>query len=111
MESKAMRPRLPNLSKALDNSPKSQADIARALKVSRATVSRWFSGQGEPDTMERMQKLADELGVTLAYLCDEEDAAHNDRERRLLAKARKVDPSLVAAAEALFDAAIKSRRD
>lgn len=35
--------------------------------------------------MKRLQKLAKELSVTIAYLAAEEEVAHNDREIKLLA--------------------------
>lgn len=72
------------LESALARSGKTQADLARALKVSRGTISRWFSGQGEPETVDRLKQLAEELSVSLAALVGEEDAAANERERLLL---------------------------
>lgn len=98
-------PRFPNLPRALADSGHSQADVSRALRVSRTTVSRWLQGTGEPDTVEKLQKLADYLNVTIAYLVGEEDAVRNDRERQFLRKLREADPSIQAAVEAVLNAA------
>ena len=101
----ADHPRFPNLPRALLDSGHSQADVSRALRVSRTTVSRWLQGTGEPDTVEKLQKLADYLNVTIAYLVGEEDAVRNDRERQFLRKLREADPSIQAAVEAVLNAA------
>lgn len=100
-----MRHRPPNMSldpailhAALARTGKSQADIARLMGVSKATVSRWFSGLGEPETVDRMRELAAALEMSLAAMCGE-DAAINNRERLLLKAFREQDP---AQAEALL---------
>lgn len=72
-----------NLHAALTRSGKSQADLARELGVSRATISRWFDGKGEPETLERLKALAAALDTSLAALVGE-DAAMTPKERALL---------------------------
>lgn len=91
---------------ALTRTGKSQADIARLMGVSKATVSRWFSGQGEPETVDRMRELAAALEMSLAAMCGE-DAAINDRERLLLKAFRDQDP---VQAEALLALLVASSR-
>lgn len=86
---------------ALARTGKSQADIARLMGVSKATVSRWFSGLGEPETVDRMRELAAALEMSLAAMCGE-DAAINDRERLLLKAFRDQDPVQAEALLALL---------
>ena len=74
---------LENLHAALTRSTKSQAGLARELKVSPATISRWFNGSGEPETLERLKELAAALETTLASLVGE-DAAMTNKEKALL---------------------------
>jgi transcriptional regulator with XRE-family HTH domain len=93
---------------ALTASRKSQADIAKELGVSKATVSRWFSGQGEPETVERLRQLAAALEISLAAMCGE-DAAINERERLLLKIYREQDPMQADALLAMLAAFTKSR--
>lgn len=57
----------PRLSKVLSFQQKTQADLAEALKVSRATVSGWCSGKIVP-TAEKLQLISRALGVTTDYL-------------------------------------------
>ena len=95
---------LATLDAALKDSGKSQADLARALGVSRGTVSRWFKGEGEPETVDRLKQLANELGTSLAALVGEEDAAANERERLLLQAFRKLGETQGETAIALLAA-------
>lgn len=95
---------LATLHQALERSGKSQADLSRALGVSRGTVSRWFKGEGEPETVERLKQLADELGTSLAALVGEEDAAINERERLLLQAFRRLGDMQGEAALAMLAA-------
>lgn len=86
---------------ALTRTGKSQADVARAMQVSKATVSRWFSGTGEPETVDRLRELAAVLELSLAAMCGE-DAAANERERLLLKMFREQDPTHADALLALL---------
>lgn len=95
---------LATLQAALERSGKSQADLSRALGVSRGTVSRWFKGEGEPETVERLKQLAEELGTSLAALVGEEDAAVNERERLLLQAFRRLGDMQGEAALAMLAA-------
>lgn len=97
--------RFPNLPRALADSGRSQADVSRAMRTSRATVSRWMNGLGEPDTVEKLKELADYLGVSIAYLVGEDEATHNAEELRFLKKLREAPPSVRSAVEAVLDAA------
>ena len=45
----------------------SQASLAKKFKVTQHTVSRWETGDREPDN-ETLTKLADFFGVTIDYL-------------------------------------------
>lgn len=80
---------LDNLHAALTRSGKNQAALARELGVSPATISRWFSGEGEPETLERLKQLAITLDTTLAALVGE-DAAMTPKEKMLLRAYREV---------------------
>lgn len=91
------------------NAGLSQAELARRMGVSRGTVSRWFSGDGEPETVERLRKLADELGTTLAVLVGEEDAAMSPKERLLLQAFRQLGDLQGEAALAML--AAMARKD
>lgn len=91
------------------NAGLSQAELARRVGVSRGTVSRWFSGDGEPETVERLRKLAEELGTTLAVLVGEEDAAMTAQERLLLHSFRQLGGLQSEAALAML--AAMTRRD
>lgn len=91
------------------NAGLSQAELARRMGVSRGTVSRWFSGDGEPETVERLRKLADELGTTLAVLVGEQNAAMNEKEKLLLQAFRQLGDLQGEAAIAML--AAMARRD
>ena len=82
-------PRLPDAVEAYVTSGKSPARLADALGVSEASVSRWRNG-GEPE-VKRLQQLARELGVTVAYLAGEDEAAQTQEELAHLRKYRKAD--------------------
>lgn len=99
---------LATLHSALERSGKSQADLSRALGVSRGTVSRWFKGEGEPETVERLKQLAIELGTTLAALVGEEDAAINEKERLMLQAFRRLGDLQGEAALAMLAAMTRS---
>ena len=78
-----------NLRSALERAGKTQAGLARELDVSPATISRWFNGEGEPETLERLKQLATALDTSLSALVGE-DAAMTPKERMLLQAYRNV---------------------
>jgi len=53
--------------------PRGQAELAKRMGVTRKTVSRWETGTCVPPAAA-MEKLAQVLGVRLAYLTDGEDS-------------------------------------
>ena len=59
------------LKEAMDNAGKSQADLARETGISKATLSRYLSGQFEPKQIA-VNKLAIALNVSEMWLwgCD-----------------------------------------
>lgn len=59
------------LKEAMDHVGKSQADLARETGISRATLSRYLSGQFEPKQIA-VNKLANALSVSEMWLwgCD-----------------------------------------
>ena len=61
-----------NFKKLLDQSGMKQVDIARALKVSSATVNDWAKGRAYP-RMDKVQLLADFFGVQKSDLVEEFD--------------------------------------
>lgn len=77
---------------ALSLCGKTQADIARALHKSRGTVSRWISGESEPETVELLARFAQELGVSIAYLVGEDEAAQTPDEVHWLRAYRNMTP-------------------
>ncbi|MBR2812277.1 MAG: helix-turn-helix transcriptional regulator [Solobacterium sp.] len=56
----------------------SQNDLAGRLHVSRAAVSKWERGQGQPD-IAMLEPLADELGIAVTELMDGERKEHVDK--------------------------------
>lgn len=102
-QSCGMSTNFPNLPAAitsyLGRGSRTQADLARALHVSRATVTRWV--QGEEPEVKRLQEIARELGVTVGYLAGDEEIAWNGREIRLLAAWRRQPEHIRAVIEHL----------
>jgi transcriptional regulator with XRE-family HTH domain len=76
----------PNLPAAIaaycSKSGQTQASLSRALKLSRATVTRWI--QGDEPEVKRLKEIAKELGVSVGYLAADDEVAHNDDEIDLL---------------------------
>lgn len=82
-----------NLSFLLDRLGKSQIDVARELDVATGTVSSWVNGLKYP-RIDKMQQLADYLGVSLSILIEEEGIETYKREaeeERLLSAYRSAD--------------------
>jgi transcriptional regulator with XRE-family HTH domain len=109
MESKEVRNVLPNLSAAVDRSGSSVSALAKALGVDRSAFYRWMNGQGGPKSMEKLKQLADLLGVSIAYLVDEKDVPQTERQRSILRKTAGVSDGVLAAIEAMLDAAHKDK--
>lgn len=53
-----------NLRRLLEEDGKTQADLARYMKVSTGTASEWVNGQKLP-RIDKMEEIADWLGVTI----------------------------------------------
>ena len=97
-----------------------QADICRELGVSSATVSNWFTGQRYP-RIDKMQRIAELLGVTYSTLTTEnglqnyedqkrlEDLHQNPRLRRLFDRSRKMKPEDVETMLAVTASILKER--
>ena len=60
----------------------SQADIVRELRVSSATVSDWCSGKKYP-RIDKMQQLADLLGIHYSTLTTEHGQQDYEDQQRL----------------------------
>ena len=93
----------PNLPAAMDawcvRHGRNAAELARALKVSKATTTRWK--QGEEPEVKRIKEVAKMLGVTVGYLADEEEMAHNDEELHILRGFRSGNSSTRSAMQAI----------
>lgn len=59
-----------NLRYIMEKKGITQADICRSLKIPSATMSNWFTGLRYP-RIDKMQQLADMLGVTYSTLTTE----------------------------------------
>ncbi|HET9819618.1 MAG TPA: helix-turn-helix transcriptional regulator [Rhodanobacteraceae bacterium] len=81
----------PNLPAAIaaytSRNGQTQASLARALGVSRGTVTRWVNGE-EPE-VSRLSDIARELGVSIAYLADDADYIQTPDERSWIDYYRK----------------------
>lgn len=101
---------LQKLAAALDKSELTQDALAKKLGVDKSTVSRWFAGKSEPETVDKLKELAAVLGTTLASLTDDGDAAATAKERLLLDLFRDAPEALGEAVLATL-AASSPRRD
>ena len=109
-----------NLRYLMDARGITQADICRELDVSSATVSNWFTGQKYP-RIDRMQRIAELLGVTYSTLTTEnglqnyedqkrlEDLHQNPRLRLLFDRSRKMKPEDVETMLAVTASILKER--
>ena len=61
-----------NLLRYLDDSGKTQAEVAEAIGVSPGTFCDYVKGRSYP-RMDKVQKLADYFGITKADLVEEKD--------------------------------------
>jgi len=87
-----------NLKFLMEDRGISQADICRVLGVSSATASDWCSGKKFP-RVDKLQRLADLLGVRLSSLTSEEGL--RDYEDQKILEELHQDPKL----RMLFDRA------
>lgn len=72
------------------------ADLARAMSVSTATVSRWERGR-EPMPFERREEVAEALGIDPARLGDPAPVELTSEDRRVLDGYHSLPPSERAA--------------
>jgi len=77
MSANARRSFVKNVNEIMERRGISQADIARELDLSTATVAGWCTGKLYPRA-NNMQRLADYLGVTMAMLVDGDGASSVD---------------------------------
>lgn len=71
-----------NLRYIMEKKGITQADICRELKIPSATISNWCTGQRYP-RIDKMQRLADLLGVTYSTLTTESGLQDYDDQLRL----------------------------
>lgn len=71
-----------NLRYIMEKKGITQADICRELNIPSATMSNWFTGQRYP-RIDKMQQLADILGVTYSTLTTESGLQDYDDQQRL----------------------------
>lgn len=69
------------LAEMLKNKGMKQKDLADALSVSEVTVSRWLSGERKL-SMETVEKIADVLQTTPAYLMSENELQPVQQEKK-----------------------------
>ena len=71
-----------NLRYIMEKKGISQADICRELNIPSATISNWCTGQRYP-RIDKMQQLADMLGVTYSTLTTESGLQDYEDQQRL----------------------------
>ncbi len=71
-----------NLHYIMEQKGITQADICRELNIPSATISNWCTGQRYP-RIDKMQQLADLLGVTYSTLTTENGLQDYDDQERL----------------------------
>ena len=71
-----------NLRYIMEKKGITQADICRELKIPSATISNWCTGQRYP-RIDKMQQLADMLGVTFSTLTTEHGLQDYEDQQRL----------------------------
>ena len=69
------------------------SDISRLSGISKSTFSDWKSGRSTPKP-DKMQKIADALGVSVSYFYDEEEGHYVDPEVIALAQEMATRPEL-----------------
>ena len=93
-----------NLRYIMEKKGISQADICRELNIPSATISNWCTGQRYP-RIDKMQQLADLLGVRFSTLTTENGLQDYEDQQRL--EALHQDPRLGL----LFDRTRKMSHD
>lgn len=72
MPNDARRIFIDNLKRIMSQKNIKQSDIAAKTRFPLSTISSWYNGQSYP-RVDKMQKLADVLGVSMKELTDEVD--------------------------------------
>jgi transcriptional regulator with XRE-family HTH domain len=92
------------LREAMDNAGKTQSDLARETGISKATLSRYLSGQFEPKQIA-VNKLAVSLNVSEMWLwgCDVPMARPEPEELGSLAADVLLNPDLMRLAQIYMD--------
>lgn len=84
-----------NLNRFLAKTNQTQIDLARALGVSKSTVSSWCTGEKMP-RMDKIEMLAQHFSVNKSALLDAaagEEAALDEYERALLREVAELNKS------------------
>lgn len=63
---------------ALNHSGLKQSDLAKRLGVNRSSISRYRSGDCVPEDFEFIRRMAEELGVSPAWLSGMEEKKENE---------------------------------
>ena len=63
---------------ALDHSGLKQSDLAKRLGVNRSSISRYRSGDCVPEDFDFIRRMAEELGVSPAWLSGMEEKKENE---------------------------------
>ena len=71
-----------NLRYIMEKKGITQADICRELNIPSATISNWYTGQRYP-RIDKMQQLADMLGVAYSTLTTENGLKDYEDQQRL----------------------------
>lgn len=77
METNARDVFIQNINRIMKEKNKSQKQISTDLKIPLSTVSSWVNGQSYP-RVDKMQKLADYLNVSMRALTDKTDQISNE---------------------------------
>lgn len=86
----------------LQDSGKSQAEVARDLGYERQTVGHWLRGRSDPD-MQQLAQLARSLGCHWLELVNDEATVINDpEEARRVQRIRKASPERRALIDAIL---------
>lgn len=80
-----------NLNNQLAAHQKNQADLAKELKVSTASVAYWCNGQKMP-RMDKVQAICDWLMIKKSDLLEE----HDTEDEMILVEIHKMDPKMRA---------------
>ena len=84
-----------NLRKYMIAEGKTQADMCRYMDISSATAAYWYNGKKMP-RMDKIQSLANWLGIDMGVLMGEKQISFPDRETAAQALDMVSDPDMVA---------------